>query len=43
MKKLIIFGAGGMGRETAWLVERINDVSPTWDLLGFMDDTPLRI
>lgn len=38
MKKLIIFGAGGFGREVAWAVERINQASPTWDLLGFMDD-----
>lgn len=38
MKDLIIFGASGFGREVAWLVERINKVSPTWDLLGFMDD-----
>ncbi len=38
MKKLIIFGASGFGREVAWLVERINKVVPTWNLLGFMDD-----
>lgn len=38
MKDLIIFGASGFGREVAWLVERINKVSPTWNLLGFMDD-----
>ena len=38
MDRLIIFGAGGMGRETAWLTERINKTSPTWELLGFMDD-----
>lgn len=38
MKNLIIFGASGFGREVAWLVERINKVSPTWNLLGFMDD-----
>lgn len=38
MKNLIIFGASGFGREVAWLVERINRVSPTWNLLGFMDD-----
>lgn len=38
MKKLIIFGASGFGREVAWLVERINNVAPTWNLLGFMDD-----
>lgn len=38
MKDLIIFGASGFGREVAWLVERINKVSATWNLLGFMDD-----
>ena len=38
MKNLIIFGASGFGREVAWLVERINKVEPTWNLLGFMDD-----
>lgn len=38
MKDLIIFGASGFGREVAWAVERINKVSPSWNLLGFMDD-----
>lgn len=38
MKDLIIFGASGFGREVAWAVERINKDSPTWNLLGFMDD-----
>lgn len=38
MKNLIIIGAGGFGRETAWLVERINAVSLQWNLLGFVDD-----
>ena len=37
---LIIIGAGGLGREVAWLVERINHHSPTWNLLGFLDDNP---
>ena len=38
MKDLVIFGASGFGRETAWIVERLNKVTPTWNLLGFMDD-----
>jgi len=38
MRNLIIFGASGFGREVAWAVERINAVTPTWNLLGFMDD-----
>jgi sugar O-acyltransferase (sialic acid O-acetyltransferase NeuD family) len=38
MKKLVLIGAGGFGREVAWLVDRINLQSPAWDLLGFIDD-----
>lgn len=40
MKKIIIIGAGGFGREVAWIIERINHVEPTWELLGFLDDNP---
>ena len=38
MKDLYIIGAGGFGREVAWLVERINEVTPTWNIKGFIDD-----
>lgn len=38
MKDLYIIGAGGFGREVAWLVERINEVEPTWNIKGFIDD-----
>lgn len=38
MKDLYIIGAGGFGREVAWLVERINEVNPIWNLKGFIDD-----
>lgn len=38
MKDLYIIGAGGFGREVAWLVERINKVTPTWNIKGFIDD-----
>lgn len=38
MKDLYIIGAGGFGREVAWLVERINQVNPTWNIVGFLDD-----
>ncbi len=37
-KPLYIIGAGGFGREVAWLVERMNAVSPIWDFKGFLDD-----
>ncbi len=38
MKDLIIIGAGGVGRETALIVEEINEVSDEWNLLGFIDE-----
>lgn len=38
IKKLVLLGTGGFGREVAWLVERINAVRPTWNLIGFLDD-----
>lgn len=38
LKELYIIGAGGFGREVAWLVERINEYKPTWNLKGFIDD-----
>lgn len=37
MKDLVIIGAGGLARETAWLVKEINVNEPTWRLLGFLD------
>lgn len=38
LKDLYIIGAGGFGREVAWLVRRINEQNPTWNLVGFIDD-----
>lgn len=38
MKDIVIYGAGGFGREIACLLKRINAKSPTWDLIGFIDD-----
>ena len=38
MKDLIVIGSGGLGRETVWTAERINSVSPEWNILGFIDD-----
>ncbi|WP_433955741.1 acetyltransferase [Janibacter indicus] len=35
---LVIIGAGGFGRETLDVVRAINDITPTWDVLGFADD-----
>ena len=38
MKDLVIIGTGGVGRETALIVEEINKVKPEWNILGFIDD-----
>ena len=38
MKDLIIVGTGGVGRETAQIVEEINKVKKEWNILGFIDD-----
>ena len=44
MRDLFIVGAGGLGREAAWTVERINAASqqPLWRLIGFADDDPAK-
>ena len=38
MKQIAIYGAGGFGREVACLLNKINEVEPTWNLVGFFDD-----
>ncbi len=38
MNDLIIVGASGLGREIADWIEDINEVTPTWNLLGYLDD-----
>lgn len=38
MKDIVIYGAGGFGREIACLLKRINAKTPTWNLMGFIDD-----
>lgn len=38
MKTIAIYGAGGFGRETAWLIQEINQASDTWNLMGYFDD-----
>jgi len=38
MKDIIIIGAGGFGREVAWLIEDINKYKKEWNIVGFVDD-----
>jgi sugar O-acyltransferase (sialic acid O-acetyltransferase NeuD family) len=38
MQDIVIVGVGGLGREIAEWVEDINELTPTFRLLGFLDD-----
>lgn len=38
MRDIVIIGAGGVGRETAMLIEDINRGKDGWRLLGYVDD-----
>lgn len=38
VEKILIFGAGGFGREVQWLIERINQKELTWEIEGYLDD-----
>ena len=38
MHDIIIFGAGGFGRETALMIRQINEQQERWRIVGFCDD-----
>jgi len=38
LKKLAIYGAGGLGRELAWMVKDIIEHGGKWEVIGFFDD-----
>jgi len=39
-KDIVLFGAGGLGRAVLWLLETNNLLKNSWNILGFVDDTP---
>ncbi|MDY6876673.1 MAG: acetyltransferase [Chloroflexota bacterium] len=43
MQDIVIFGAGGLAREVAFVIEDINQVSPTWMILGFVEAEKQRV
>lgn len=40
MKKIIIIGASGFGKEIAWVIDRMNHAGCELGLIGFCDDAP---
>lgn len=43
MKKILIAGAGGLGRELLEWIKDINEVSLTWEIKGFLNDEPTAL
>ncbi len=43
MKDIVIIGAGDFGREVAWLIEGINKVNASYNIIGFLDDDVTKI
>jgi sugar O-acyltransferase (sialic acid O-acetyltransferase NeuD family) len=40
VKRVVIIGAGGFGREVLELLKDQNEVEAQWEILGFVDDSP---
>lgn len=40
MSRVVIIGCGGFGREVHDIIDAINEISPRWTLLGYLDDAP---
>ena len=40
IQPVVVYGAGGNGRETVQLIEDINAHRARWDVLGYIDDDP---
>ena len=38
MKDILIYGFGGFGHEVACILQHINEVKPTWNVVGYIDD-----
>jgi sugar O-acyltransferase (sialic acid O-acetyltransferase NeuD family) len=41
--KIAIYGAGGFGRELAWLIRESDQLKKQYEHMGFIDDNPDRI
>lgn len=43
VKKIVLFGAGGCGREVAEIIVWLNRIKPTYELLGFLDESNCKL
>jgi len=37
MRDIVIVGTGGLAKDVKWIIDRINAIQKTWNLLGFID------
>ncbi len=40
LKDIVVIGAGGLGKEVTQLLKDINQDKKTWNMLGYIDETP---
>lgn len=40
MRKVVVIGAGGFGREVIEIFNDLNKIEKNWNILGFIDETP---
>lgn len=38
MEDIIVYGAGGMAKEVVQIIEDLNEVTPQWNIRGYIDD-----
>lgn len=43
MKRLAIYGTGGLAREVLELVKAVNRTTPTYEVVGWLDDNPTKV
>ena len=41
-RDLVIIGAGGFGRQVAWIIDSLNEAGGKWKLLGYIDEDPQK-
>ena len=43
LQKVVIIGTGGFGREVLDVLEAVNQVSPTYEILGFVTEPGFQL
>jgi hypothetical protein len=38
LNDIVLYGSGGMALEVVQLIEDLNELEPTWNILGYIDD-----